>query len=177
MSISVGINISFNFYNFKIPKYSFFRQSIEEPGKDVRLNFRDNFAVLKIENASKWHTGKWRLRATNPIGSCELGLHFLVRSEPDPPPEAPEVEEISEESGTVTLTWQSNPQDQEIYGDIQYQVEYNRETWDIWLKVRMYYMYHECCRNIFIRSGRIDVISGLFRGIVAQREVQHCEIV
>ena len=58
-----------------------------------------------------------------------------LRSEPDPPPEAPEVEEISEESGTVTLTWQSNHEDAEVYGDIQYQVEYNRETWDIWLKV------------------------------------------
>ena len=63
---------------------------------------------------------------------------MALRSEPDPPPEAPEVEEISEESGTVTLTWQSNHEDAEVYGDIQYQVEYNRETWDIWLKVCTY---------------------------------------
>lgn len=79
--------------------------------------------------------GRWRLTATNPIGSAEVGLHFHVRSDPDPPREAPEVEEISPE-GIVTLSWLANQEDEEIYGDIQYQVEYNRETWDIWLKVR-----------------------------------------
>jgi len=111
--------------------------SLDEPvhkDSQVRISYRDNFAVIKIESAQKWHTGRWRLTASNPIGTSEVGLHFLVRSEPDPPPEAPEVEEISEESGTVTLTWQSNHEDAEVYGDIQYQVEYNRETWDIWLK-------------------------------------------
>jgi len=110
---------------------------LDEPvhkDSQVRISYRDNFAVIKMESAQKWHTGRWRLTASNPIGTSEVGLHFLVRSEPDPPPEAPEVEEISEESGTVTLTWQSNHEDAEVYGDIQYQVEYNRETWDIWLK-------------------------------------------
>ena len=81
-------------------------------------------------------SGRWRLTATNPIGSAEVGLHFHVRSDPDPPREAPEVEEISPE-GIVTLSWLANVEDEEIYGDIQYQVEYNRETWDIWLKVRI----------------------------------------
>ena len=37
----------------------------------------------------------------------------------------------------MTLSWLANVEDEEIYGDIQYQVEYNRETWDIWLKVRI----------------------------------------
>ena len=109
---------------------------LDETDSQVRISYRDNFAVIKMESAQKWHTGRWRLTASNPIGTSEVGLHFLVRSEPDPPPEAPEVEEISEESGTVTLTWQSNHEDAEVYDDIQYQVEYNRETWDIWLKVR-----------------------------------------
>ena len=109
---------------------------LNKTDSQVRISYRDNFAVIKMESAQKWHTGRWRLTASNPIGTSEVGLHFLVRSEPDPPPEAPEVEEISEESGTVTLTWQSNHEDAEVYGDIQYQVEYNRETWDIWLKVR-----------------------------------------
>lgn len=119
-----------------IPEASF--KQNDEAHKDVRLYHRDNLAVIKIESAEKWHTGKWRLTATNPIGGAEVGLHFHIRSEPDPPPEAPEVEEISEESGTVTLTWLSNPEDEEIYDkDIQYQVEYNRETWDIWLKVKI----------------------------------------
>ena len=82
-----------------------------------------------------WYfAGRWRLTATNPIGSAEVGLHFHVRSDPDPPREAPEVEEISPE-GIVTLSWLANAENSEIYGDIQYQVEYNRETWDIWLKV------------------------------------------
>lgn len=100
---------------------------------EVKLSFRHNYAVIKMECAQKWHTGRWRLTATNPIGSAEVGLHFHVRSDPDPPREAPEVEEISPE-GIVTLSWLANVEDEEIYGDIQYQVEYNRETWDIWLK-------------------------------------------
>ena len=74
----------------------------------------------------------------SPLENGDIIYGWPLRSEPDPPPEAPEVEEISEESGTVTLTWQSNHEDAEVYGDIQYQVEYNRETWDIWLKVIMY---------------------------------------
>jgi hypothetical protein len=105
--------------------------------KEVRLKYRDNFAVIKIEDAQKWHTGQWRLTASNPIGTAEVGLHFLVRSAPDPPPEAPDVVETSPE-GIVSLSWLSNPEDEQLYEDIQYQVEYNRETWDIWLKVHFY---------------------------------------
>ena len=94
----------------------------------------DNFAIVKFEAAQKWHTGKWRLTASNPIGKDEVGLHFLIRSEPDPPPEPPEVVDVKEE-GVVALSWRSNPQDSELYEDLQYQVEYNRESWDVWLKV------------------------------------------
>lgn len=102
--------------------------------KDVRLLYRDNYAVIKIESAQKCHTGQWRLTATNPIGCAEVGLQIVVRSEPNPPSEAPEVIEVKEE-GIVRLSWLPNAEDEEIYDDIQYQVEYNRETWDIWLKV------------------------------------------
>ena len=48
----------------------------------VRISYRDNFAVIKIESAQKWHTGRWRLTASNPIGTSEVGLHFLVRYRP-----------------------------------------------------------------------------------------------
>ena len=94
----------------------------------------DNFAIVKFESATKWHTGKWRLTASNPIGKDEALLHFLVKSEPDAPPEAPEVVGVKEE-GIVDLSWRSNPHDEELYDDLEYQVEYNRETWDVWLKV------------------------------------------
>ena len=115
-------------------KLFFFQESND---KRVWLYYMDNFAIVKFEAAQKWHTGKWRLTASNPIGKDEVGLHFLIRSEPDPPPEPPEVVEVKEE-GVVGLSWRSNPQDSELYEDLQYQVEYNRESWDVWLKVYIY---------------------------------------
>ena len=115
----------------KIPNTLTFQESND---KRVWLYYMDNFAIVKFESATKWHTGKWRLTASNPIGKDEALLHFLVKSEPDAPPEAPEVVGVKEE-GIVDLSWRSNPHDEELYDDLEYQVEYNRETWDVWLKV------------------------------------------
>ncbi len=125
-----------------------------DESREVKLKYKDNLACIKIEAVKKWHTvfslkvpweycfltlltcflqGDWRLTATNPIGTADVALHFRVRSEPAAPT-VPEVTEATPE-GVVYLRWEKNLEDEELYESIQYQVEYNRETWDIWLKV------------------------------------------
>ena len=107
--------------------------------KSVSLppNFQlmDDFAVLRIDSAQIRHSGKWRITATNPIGSDKAVLEFVVNSRPNPPAGVPQI--VDSGANSVKLCWEAAPKSSSSKEDLKYQVEYNREKWDIWLKGRV----------------------------------------
>ena len=53
--------------------------------EEARLQLMDEFAVLRVDSAQIRHSGKWKITASNPIGSDVVVLEFVVNSRPNPP--------------------------------------------------------------------------------------------
>ena len=110
-------------------------ESDDNDKEEANLQLMDDFAILRIDSAQIRHTGKWRIKATNPIGSDTAVLEFVVNSRPNPPAGEPQI--LDSGANSVKLCWEAAPKSSTSKQDLKYQVEYNREKWDIWLKGRV----------------------------------------
>jgi len=150
---ALNVNVPPNFHTNNIPKKFCFRHDdmirlkfpIEaQPIPELNLIkngqllrdshcqafYRDRTVVIKVDSCQESDTGNYRVEAVNTFGTALLDFDLTV----EVPPEAPTVPEILDvaPTGELTLAWQPP----ETCPIDHYIVEYYRDQWQLWLRMK-----------------------------------------
>jgi hypothetical protein len=139
------------------PQLVLFKNSQPVPdGDDHCLAvLRDSNVLLKIDSAQESDSGLYRIVADNGYGSADLELNIVVEV-PPASPSSPEILDMAP-TGGLTLAWQA-PESGEVD---HYIVEYFRDQWKLWLRMKT------CLDNVTVISDLIPGSKYKFRIMAA----------